>query len=466
MVAVNGALMYCATTRTPGLFTNGNVVIGTAAPNAKFHLDGGSTTGLNAVFYASGITAGQSTAIAIGKSYSASNCGTILWNHVGDASTSNYLGLGAFGADNKLNILANGNVGIGTNAPAYTLDVNGNARVSGSIIANTAYVSGSSSSLNSVILNITNTNTNPIVAFSVLGPNATENVSILFGNSATVNNSFFMNHTRVGVGSTTNYFSILAYGLQSGNGLNITAGGNVGIGTNAPAYTLDVNGSARIGSNSKIYVSGAGGFPGENCIVLNANPNSGYSSVSISTGHSAVSDRHILKVTGANGDALSVRTDGYVAIGGNMYIAGALSKGSGTFDIEHPLYPNTNKRLIHSFIEGPRCDLIYRGTTILNNGVATVYIDKQCTYSSADAMDEGTFEALCANPDLFLQNRTGFNRVIGSIQGAILTITCENSTSTDTISWMVVAERKDTFIKEWDRTDSNGYLITQYDRTK
>ena len=151
---------------------------------------------------------------------------------------------------------------------------------------------------------------------------------------------------------------------------------------------------------------------------------------------------------------------------GNVYIAGALSKGSGTFDIEHPLYSDTNKRLIHSFIEGPRCDLIYRGTTILNNGIATVYIDRQCTYSSADAMDEGTFEALCANPDLFLQNRTGFNKVIGSIQGAILTITCENSTSTDTISWMVVAERKDTFIKEWDRTDSNGYLITQYTKTK
>jgi hypothetical protein len=147
---------------------------------------------------------------------------------------------------------------------------------------------------------------------------------------------------------------------------------------------------------------------------------------------------------------------------GNLYIAGALSKGSGTFDIEHPLYPNTNKRLVHSFIEGPRCDLIYRGTVALTNGSATVYIDKQCTYTQEDAMDNGTFEALCANPDIFLQNRTGFNRVVGSIYRGILTITSENNTATDMISWMVIAERKDPFVKNWDRTDSNGYLNTQY----
>jgi len=27
---------------------------------------------------------------------------------------------------------------------------------------------------------------------------------------------------------------------------------------------------------------------------------------------------------------------------------------------------------------------------------------------------------------------------------------------------MIVAERKDPFVKNWDRTDSNGYLNTQY----
>jgi hypothetical protein len=145
--------------------------------------------------------------------------------------------------------------------------------------------------------------------------------------------------------------------------------------------------------------------------------------------------------------------------GSTLTVNGSLSKSSGTFDIQHPLY--SNKRLVHSFIEGPRCDLIYRGTVALLNGTATVDINKQCTHAPEGAMDDGTFEALCANPQYFLQNMSGFNRVIGSIKGAILTITCENPVN-DTISWMVVAERADPFIKEWNRTDSDGYLVTQY----
>ena len=144
-----------------------------------------------------------------------------------------------------------------------------------------------------------------------------------------------------------------------------------------------------------------------------------------------------------------------------LQVNGSLAKSSGTFDIAHPLHPTT-KRLVHSFIEGPRCDLIYRGTVALTNGIATVDINRQCTHNTVGAMEHGTFEALCANPDVFLQNRTGFGRVIGTIQGAILTITCENNTATDLISWMVVAERADPFIKQWDRTDNDGYLITEY----
>ena len=165
-------------------------------------------------------------------------------------------------------------------------------------------------------------------------------------------------------------------------------------------------------------------------------------------------------------ETFRIDTTGNVGIGTNnptskLQVNGSLAKSSGTFDIAHPLHPTT-KRLVHSFIEGPRCDLIYRGTVALTNGVATVDINRQCTHNTVGAMEHGTFEALCANPDVFLQNRTGFGRVIGTIQGGTLTITCENNTATDLISWMVVAERADPFIKQWDRTDNDGYLITEY----
>ncbi|NIT57531.1 MAG: hypothetical protein GWN00_15265, partial [Aliifodinibius sp.] len=56
----------------------------------------------------------------------------------------------------------------------------------------------------------------------------------------------------------------------------------------------------------------------------------------------------------------------------NMDISGNLSKGSGTFRIDHPLDP-TNKWLNHSFVESDEVLNIYRGKVTLNNqGRATV----------------------------------------------------------------------------------------------
>ena len=77
-------------------------------------------------------------------------------------------------------------------------------------------------------------------------------------------------------------------------------------------------------------------------------------------------------------------------------------------------------------------------------------------------MEQGTFEALCANPVFYLQNNQSFDRVIGNITQNILNITCENPNSTDMINWLVIAERKDKFIKEWNRTNENGCLVTEY----
>jgi len=139
---------------------------------------------------------------------------------------------------------------------------------------------------------------------------------------------------------------------------------------------------------------------------------------------------------------------------------GILSKQSGTFDIIHPL--TTSKKLVHSFIEGPRCDLIYRGTAQLQNGTTTVNIDTDCVSAPECAMDEGTFEALATNPVCLVQNKTSFNKTMGTITGNILTIQCQDSTSTDIVHWMVIAERKDAFIKAWSKTNPDGFLITEH----
>lgn len=172
-------------------------------------------------------------------------------------------------------------------------------------------------------------------------------------------------------------------------------------------------------------------------------------------------DNQIVKTT----NAITLLSSGYVGIGTTnptsvLHVIGTVAGSNKTFDIPHPL--STGKHLVHSLIEGPRCDLIYRGTTVLNNGTATVYIDTQCTYDPQCSMDQGTFAALCTNPQYFLQNMTNYNRVTGTIVAGILTIRCQNTTANDMISWMVIAERADPFIKQWNRTNANGYLITQY----
>ena len=209
-----------------------------------------------------------------------------------------------------------------------------------------------------------------------------------------------------------------------------------------------------------------GNFPSGSCVSVEGNSDSGGTTFNVNSGHDSTPTRNLMTVTRQGNSVFSIRMDGdtyinnSVGIGGGLNVSGTLSKGSGTFDIEHPL--DTNSRLIHSFIEGPRCDLIYRGSVQLANGTATVNIDSDCVCKPESAMRQGTFEALVANPDIFLQNKNSFDQIIGSISGNILTIVSNNTASNALVSWMVIAERKDSFIREWNRTNSDGYLVTEY----
>ena len=140
---------------------------------------------------------------------------------------------------------------------------------------------------------------------------------------------------------------------------------------------------------------------------------------------------------------------------GNTHFA-SISKGSGSFQIKHPLEAKKNTHYLrHSFIEGPKCDNIYRGKATLSSGTATVNLDTE------GRMTEGTFVALNDNVQCYTTNETGWGAVKGSVSGNILTITAQDNTSTDTISWMVVGERKDDEIKASDLTDSSGKLLVE-----
>jgi len=148
------------------------------------------------------------------------------------------------------------------------------------------------------------------------------------------------------------------------------------------------------------------------------------------------------------GQGMIFKTDGSLTIGG------ALSKGSGSFKIDHPIKPETH-HLVHSFVESPQADLIYRGKVSLVDGVAQVNID------TASGMTEGTFVALCTDVQCFTSNESNWDAVKGSVAGNILTINCQDSSSTATISWMVVGERQDQHMLDTNWTDENGKVIVE-----
>ena len=64
--------------------------------------------------------------------------------------------------------------------------------------------------------------------------------------------------------------------------------------------------------------------------------------------------------------------DGDLAVSGDLFVVGNISKGGGTFKIDHPLDPE-NKYLYHSFVESPDMMNVYNGNTVTDaNGFSTV----------------------------------------------------------------------------------------------
>jgi len=150
----------------------------------------------------------------------------------------------------------------------------------------------------------------------------------------------------------------------------------------------------------------------------------------------------------------------YGVYGTTVHSVGALTKGSGTFLIPHPLKSEIEGEpwsLAHSFIEGPQCDLIYRGRVDLVDGVASLSIDNKY------GMTPGTFVWLTKSDSVqtFTSNETGWDAVRSSFSGDTITIECQNSSSTDTISWMVIAERGDPNIIASTITDDEGNLLIE-----
>ncbi|MBI4088444.1 hypothetical protein HY418_03665 [Candidatus Kaiserbacteria bacterium] len=132
--------------------------------------------------------------------------------------------------------------------------------------------------------------------------------------------------------------------------------------------------------------------------------------------------------------ALAVTLTGKVQFRGDLAITGALSKGSGTFAIDHPLDPN-NKLLFHSFVESPDVKNLYDGITELDeNGEATIRLPDYFMALNKDFRYQ-FFPLDEAMPDLYIKSEVADNQ-----------FTIAGGESSGRISWQVTGIRHDPYI--------------------
>jgi hypothetical protein len=129
--------------------------------------------------------------------------------------------------------------------------------------------------------------------------------------------------------------------------------------------------------------------------------------------------------------------------------------GTKNFKITHPI--DETKNLVHVSIEGPRADLLYRGTAKLVNGTATINLDEEYELIS------GTWKALCRNPQVWVTSVDGWEPCKGSVTDEILTIQSKDTNCSETVNWLVVAERQDASMYN-PSCDENGRPILEPDK--
>ena len=226
------------------------------------------------------------------------------------------------------------------------------------------------------------------------------------------------------------------------------------VGTHQLVGSADVLGSVRFyGSDGTKFVQGA-----RIHAVVDGTPSADDMPTSLrfsttADGAASVTERMRINSAGNVGIAVTNPSE-RLSVSGNVTITGSLSKGSGSFKIDHPLKPDTH-HLVHSFIEGPQADNLYRGKAKLVGGSASVNLDE------AGRMTEGTFAALNGNVQCFTTNENGWTQVRGKVNGNVLTVEAQDKACTDEVSWLVIGERHDQHMIDTPWTDENGRVIVE-----
>ena len=398
------------------LKSDGKLGIGTSSPSVPLHVaTGGADHGILV----------QSTD-SVARVNMQDNSTTDAYA-VGVGATGDALSLFA-GSAERVTVASDGKVGIATTSPAHPLDVVGEARFSTSVQFNNG---------GQVIRNWGSGAIDNLLPGSTFG-------GILEGNSS--------GHFVIGIRDNdgNDSFSVISGGGdQTTNGYDTVvayfgANGDVGFGTSSPdgEFELTANTPEMIFSSSPNKT---------NRYRFDANfTDSADFGFSTSYWDGSAYVR-----------AITLRDSGKVGIGTTspsttLDVNGSLSKSSGSFRIPHPLPAKADTHdLVHSFVEAPQADNLYRGRADLTDGAATVDLD------AAAGMTTGTFPLLNRDVQCFIVNNNGWTAVRASVSGSTLTIEAQDATCADTVDWLVVGERHDQHMFDTEWTDDDGRVIVE-----
>ncbi|MFN0214408.1 MAG: hypothetical protein ACKVT2_09155 [Saprospiraceae bacterium] len=172
------------------------------------------------------------------------------------------------------------------------------------------------------------------------------------------------------------------HNIASGGIELIASGGDIDFSTNgiSPVVSIQESGEVLVNrgfpaNDATLWVEGENGYTG---YFNNTKPAGGGFGDGIRA--YSIDDNNSAAVYAVNTNPSSFAGD-FV---GNVRISGSIAKGSGTFEIDHPLDP-ANKFLYHSFVESPDMLNIYNGNAQTDaNGFATIVLP---SYFEAANMD-------------------------------------------------------------------------------
>jgi len=359
-------------------------------------------------------------------------------------------------ADNEI-MRIDGNVGIGTTTPGYKLDVNADMRGRDNIYFGTsgAYLAGDNQGGSIELGPSSSSSATPFIDFHYgTGSSEDNNMRIIndgdgrltisgasSSSSGNYNYTFSERCTNGAGAAETFVFPSTPTGATSNATLTVWVRGDI---DNASEYwTIRGEGGTLLGNIPNVTLDFSyqcGPTYSANFTISQANINSwaGSGSISItgtsssSTGYCDPNECIYMRLTYSY--AISDLPE--LRVLGDLNVSGSVSKGSGSFVIDHPLDPE-NKDLYHSFVESPDMLNVYNGNVILDkNGEATVELPEYFEALNIDYRYQLTAIGK-PGPELYIKEEIVDNRFV--IAGGKPQMK---------VSWQVTGVRNDPYARD------------------